>query len=118
MTVLWEQGGISQGQLVQRVHLDSVMLAALLKRLDKAGSLHRVRPGNNERKPLIPLRKRRAAKGKGQGRAGADAKLYPLPELLLLRDLLKRALAVMGQDICPRPGNNAILRRRYLLCWR
>ena len=47
MMVLWENGGMTEGELGKRVHLDSGTLAPLLKRLEKQGLVNRIRPDNN-----------------------------------------------------------------------
>ena len=105
MMVLWEHGGMTEGELGRKVHLNSGTLAPLLKRLDKAGYIHRTRPDNNERKLFLSLteegeklrEKARQIPGQMQG-------CIPLSEdeLLILRDLLKRALA--GMDGCLEGG--------------
>ena len=55
MMVLWEHGGMTEGELGRIVHLDSGTLAPLLKRLEKQGYINRVRPDNNERKLYLSL---------------------------------------------------------------
>ena len=55
MMVLWEFGGMTEGELGKRVRLDSGTLAPLLKRLEKQGYIRRTRPYYNERKLLISL---------------------------------------------------------------
>ena len=55
MTVLWEFGGMTEGELGKKVHLDSGTLAPLLKRLEKQGLINRERPENNERKLFLTL---------------------------------------------------------------
>ncbi len=55
MMVLWEHGGMTEGELGRRVHLDSGTLAPLLKRLDNTGYITRTRPDDNERKLYISL---------------------------------------------------------------
>ena len=55
MMVLWEFGGMTEGELGKRVHLDSGTLAPLLKRLEKQGYITRIRPETNERKLFIEL---------------------------------------------------------------
>ena len=55
MMVLWEFGGMTEGELGKKVHLDSGTLAPLLKRLDKLGYITRIRPETNERKLFIEL---------------------------------------------------------------
>ena len=99
MMVLWEHGGMTEGQLGRRVHLDSGTLAPLLKRLDKAGYINRIKPDHNERKLYISLTEEgEQLKEKAKCVPLKMRNCVPLPEdeLLMLRDLLKRALAGMG----------------------
>ena len=55
MMVLWEFGGMTEGELGRMVYLDSGTLAPLLKRLEKQGYIKRRRPETNERKLFIEL---------------------------------------------------------------
>ena len=55
MMVLWEFGGMTEGELGKRVYLDSGTLAPLLKRMEKQGYITRIRPETNERKLFIEL---------------------------------------------------------------
>lgn len=55
MMVLWEHGGMTEGELGKKIQLDSGTLAPLLKRLEKQGYISRERPENNERKLFISL---------------------------------------------------------------
>ena len=55
MMVLWEFGGMTEGELGRKVHLDSGTLAPLLKRLDKQGFITRSPPDNNERRLFLSL---------------------------------------------------------------
>ena len=55
MMVLWEFGGMTEGQLGKKVHLDSGTLAPLLKRMEKQGYITRIRPETNERKLFVEL---------------------------------------------------------------
>lgn len=55
MMVLWEFGGMTEGELGRKVFLDSGTLAPLLKRMEKQGLITRVRPETNERKLFIEL---------------------------------------------------------------
>ena len=55
MMVLWEFGGMTEGELGKKVYLDSGTLAPLLKRMEKQGYITRVRPETNERKLFIEL---------------------------------------------------------------
>ena len=104
MMVLWEFGGMTESALGKKVHLNSGTLAPLLKRLDKAGYINRVRPDNDERMLYLTLtEKGEALKEKAKLVPGAMQGCLPLSreELALLRDLLNRALDGMhdhGQE--------------------
>ena len=101
MMVLWENGGMTEGELGKRVHLDSGTLAPLLKRLEKQGLVNRIRPDNNERKLFLTLTEEgEALKEKAVMIPEAMKGCIPLAEedMVLLRDLLTRALAGMGQE--------------------
>ena len=99
MMVLWENGGMTEGQLGEKVHLESGTLAPLLKRLGKAGYINRVRPENNERKLFLTLTEEgEALRDKAKGIPAVMKGCIPLSEdeLITLRDLLNRAL--IGMD--------------------
>ncbi len=101
MMVLWENGGMTEGELGKRVHLDSGTLAPLLKRLEKQGLVNRIRPDNNERKLFLTLTEEgEAMKEKAVMIPEAMKGCIPLAkeDMVLLRDLLTRALAGMGQE--------------------
>lgn len=101
MMVLWECGGMTEGELGKRVHLDSGTLAPLLKRLEKQGLVNRIRPDNNERKLFLTLTEEgEAMKEKAVMIPEAMKGCIPLAEedMVLLRDLLTHALAGMGQE--------------------
>ena len=98
MLVLWESGGMTEGELGKKVRLDSGTLAPLLKRLEKQGLINRVRPENNERKLFLSLTE--------QGLALREKALaVPIvmqgclelepEEMLLLKKLLDKALIRM-----------------------
>ena len=55
MMVLWEYGSMSEGELGNKIHLDSGTLTPLLKRIEKQGYIIRQRPKGNERKLMISL---------------------------------------------------------------
>ena len=98
MMVLWEHGGMTEGELGKKVHLDSGTLAPLLKRLDKAGYIRRIRPENNENKLFLSLTEQGEALREQAIRVPDTMQgCIPLPEeeLLLLKQLLTRALAGM-----------------------
>ena len=99
MMVLWEYGEMTEGELGIKVHLDSGTLAPLLKRLDKAGYINRVRPENNENRLLLSLTEEgERLKEQALGVPTQMQGCIPLSEdeLYLLRDLLNRALAGMN----------------------
>ena len=55
MLVLWEQDGLAVGQLGERLKLDSATLTPLLKRLEVAGHLQRLRDTTDERRLRLQL---------------------------------------------------------------
>lgn len=101
MMVLWEFGEMTEGEIGKKVHLDSGTLAPLLKRLQKAGYINRVRPESNENKLILSLTpegeqlKKLAIKVPSQMQG-----CIPLSEkdMILLRELLNRALVCMNID--------------------
>lgn len=100
MMVLWEHGGMTEGQLGKIVHLESGTLTPVLRRLEKAGYINRIRPKNNERKLFLSLteegtvlkERAKAVPAIIQGCISLSEE-----ELLLLRDMLNRVLAGMNQ---------------------
>ena len=98
MMVLWEFGEMTEGELGEKVHLDSGTLAPLLKRLEKQGLVERIRPKSNERKLLLKLTPDGVAlKQKAYAVPVAMRGCIQMPkeELLLLRELLNKALRSM-----------------------
>ena len=98
MMVLWEFGGMTEGELGKKVHLDSGTLAPLLKRLEKQGLIERIRPENNERKLFLKLTKsgeelKKDALSVPSAMRGCIR--MPTDELLMLRELLNKALRSM-----------------------
>ena len=99
MMVLGEFGGMTEGELGKKVHLDSGTLAPLLKRLDKQGYIQRIRPENNERKLFLSLTEQgEALKEKAKTVPVAMQGCIPLEqeELRLLKSLLDQALINMN----------------------
>ncbi len=99
MMVLWEFGGMTEGELGEKVHLDSGTLAPLLKRLEKAGLICRTRPEENERKLFLSLTEQgEALRERAKDVPAAMQGCIPLSEeeLYLLKGLLDRALAGMN----------------------
>ena len=92
MLVLWESDGLSVSELGQRLSLDSGTLTPLLKRLEAAGLVSRLRAVQDERRVHIHLTaagrklKTRAAKVPGCVLAASQCSL---PELLKLTTQLR-----------------------------
>ena len=77
MLVLWEHDGLTVSQLGERLALDSGTLTPLLKRLEAAGLVQRLRDAADERRVLLQLHRRRPrAEGPRRARA-ADRGLPP-----------------------------------------
>ncbi len=98
MMVLWEFGGMTEGELGKKVRLDSGTLAPLLKRLEKLGLVERIRPENNERTLFLNLTPEGEAlrqKALSIPSAMRGCIQMPTEELLLLRELLNKALRSM-----------------------
>ena len=55
MLVLWEQDGLTVSELGERLYLDSGTLTPLLKRMDTAGLVSRLRAVQDERRVHITL---------------------------------------------------------------
>ena len=101
MLVLWEQDGATVSQLGERLTLDSGTLTPLLKRLEAAGLVQRLRDTADERRVLLQLTAAgRALKARARAvpEAVACAAGCPLDDLAALtarlqslRDDLRRA---------------------------
>ena len=98
MMVLWEDGGMTEGDLGKKVYLDSGTLAPLLKRMEKQGIINRVRPDDNERKLFISL----TEKGEAMKEQALDVPKemsgcidLPEDELKELKRLLDKAVSGM-----------------------
>ena len=87
MLVLWEQDGLMVSELGQRLSLDSGTLTPLLKRLETAGFIARIRAVEDERRVHITLtaagRKLRTRAQKIPG-CILDAAQCSIPELVRL----------------------------------
>jgi DNA-binding MarR family transcriptional regulator len=92
MLVLWEADGLAVSELGQRLYLDSGTLTPLLKRLEAAGLVSRLRAVEDERRVHIHLTaagrklKARAAKVPGCVLAASGCSI---PELLQLTDQVR-----------------------------
>ena len=100
MMILWEYGGMTEGELGKIIHLESGTLTPLLKRLEKQGFIVRSRLESNERKLSIEL----IDKGlelRQQAEAVPCAMRNSIPleegELLQLRVLLNTAMTRMHE---------------------
>lgn len=87
MLVLWERDGLMVSELGERLFLDSGTLTPLLKRLEAAGLIARIRALDDERRVHVTLSsagrklKTRAAK---VPRCIAEAVQCPLPDIVSL----------------------------------
>ena len=106
MMVLWEHGGMTEGELGKKVHLNSGTLAPLLKRLEKQGYINRTRPENQENKLLLSL----TEQGDSLRNKAVDVPreidgCIPLSdeELIFLKNLLDKALIGMDQRAQQNP---------------
>lgn len=91
---------MTEGDLGQRVHLDSGTLAPLLKRLEKQGYIRRERPETNERKLFLSLTgEGEILKEKALAVPCAMAECIDLSqeECMQLKNLLDKALDKMGR---------------------
>ena len=100
MVALWEQDGLTVGELGDRLHLDSGTLTPLLKRLESAGLVQRARDAKDERQVRIRLTKAGGALREkarsipttllcATGRSKAELRALN-QDLLRLRDQLNR----------------------------
>ena len=99
MMVLWEFGGMTEGELGKKVRLDSGTLAPLLKRLEKQGYIDRTRPAYNENKLMISLTEQgEALKEQAVSVPQMMDGCIPLSseELSVLKKLLDKALVNMA----------------------
>ena len=98
MMVLWEHGGMTEGELGKKVHLNSGTLAPLLKRLGKQGYINRTRPENQENKLFLSLTEQGdALRNKAIDIPKEMYGCIPLSdeELIVLKNLLDKALVGM-----------------------
>lgn len=101
MMALWEFGDMTEGDLGEKVLLDSGTLAPLLKRLEKQELITRTRPKDNERKLIISL----TEKGESLKEQAlcvppkmAGCIDLPVEELIQLKRLLDKALMKMEEN--------------------
>ena len=98
MMVFWEYGGMTEGELGEKVRLDSGTLAPLLKRLEKQGLIKRSRMESNERKLFVCLTEEgEALREKALSVPGTVRNCIDLTteEVIELKYLLEKALSAM-----------------------
>ena len=104
MLVLWEQDGITVSQLGERLGLDSGTLTPLLKRLESADLVQRLRDAADERRVLLrltPAGRALKAPAAAVPKALAQASGCTLDELVDLKTKLQ-ALRQRLNDATPR----------------
>ena len=98
MLALWEFGKMTEGELGEKIKLDSGTLAPLLKRLEKLGYITRARVEGNERKLMVTLTETgENLKDKALNVPMAMHGCIDLPpeEIIQLKKLLDKALEKM-----------------------
>lgn len=100
MLVLWEEDGLTVGQLGDKLYLDSGTLTPLLKRMETAGLVKRARSGSDERQVFIHL----TDKGRALKRAAASVPAQiarttgmSLNEIIKLRKQLHKLQAGLSE---------------------
>ncbi len=91
MLVLWEVDDVTVKEIGTRLQLDSGTLTPLLKRLDAAGLVTRIRDSGDERQVRVMLTEAgRALRAKAEGipKRLAEAIGEPIAEIVALRDQL------------------------------
>lgn len=91
MLVLWERDELNVSEIGERLFLDSSTLTPLLKRLEDAGLLQRLRAKSDERQVVVSLTaagKRMRNKAQGVTRCVAEAVDCSLEEIGEIRDRL------------------------------
>ena len=91
MLVLWERDDLSVSDIGERLFLDSATLTPLLKRLESAGLLRRLRSSTDERQVIITLTDAGRAMKRQAGSVPAAvfcASGCEVDELLALKDQL------------------------------
>lgn len=99
MLVLWEQDGLGVSELGERLFLDSGTVTPLLKRMEAAGLLRRVRATDDERKvriELTPEGRKLRTRGLRVPACVAEATRCALPELLALNTQLRELRTSLG----------------------
>jgi MarR family transcriptional regulator, organic hydroperoxide resistance regulator len=98
--VLWEEDGLSVKQIGRRLYLDSGTLTPLLKRLEQAGLVRRMRGARDERvvQAFLTAGGRRLERRAQEIPQALLCKLaMPLDEVLQVRDGVRRLLGRIQQ---------------------
>lgn len=109
MLVLWEHDGLGVGEIGERLALDSGTLTPLLKRLEQAGLLSRLRDAADERRVRVALSaegralRRRAAAVPQAIAEASGCSLGELSELTAQLQGLRRRLADAASALSPSP---------------
>ena len=101
MLVLWEHSGVTVSQLGERLFLDSGTLTPLLKRMEVAGHLLRIRSVQDERRVQITLTAAGRRLKTSAGRVPScvvQAAGCPLPELVALTRQVQALRTRLGAD--------------------
>ena len=99
LLVLWETDAIGVGELGERLYLDSGTLTPLLKRMEAAGWLTRLRDAADERRVIVTLTapgralRRRAAEVPMQVACATGCKLTEITELTAQLQTLRANVA-------------------------
>ena len=103
MLALWERDGVAVSELGKRLFLDSGTLTPLLKRLERAGLIARMRATDDERRVLVTLtaagRKLKAGAQKVPAclLEASECSLAEITQLTRhIKDLRERLLAPIG----------------------
>ena len=101
MLVLWEHSGVTVSQLGERLFLDSGTLTPLLKRMEAAGLVQRIRSVQDERRVQLTLtaagRRLKASAGRVPS-CVVQAAGCPLPELVELTRQVQALRTRLGAD--------------------
>jgi len=109
MLVLWEHDGLGVGEIGERLALDSGTLTPLLKRLEQAGLLNRLRDAADERRVRVALSaegralRRRAAAVPQAIAEASGCSLGELSELTAQLQGLRRRLADASSALSTSP---------------
>lgn len=100
MLVLWEREPVTVGDLQACLHLDVGTLSPMLKRMERAGLVARMRDPQDERRVLVtPTSERRALKSAAQEIPGTLAKKVGIEEdrIVALHELTHALVGQLGE---------------------